>query len=68
MSYDDSVTGIGIPYDPLATENPDITLAAEERKIGGLGIFMVKKMTESMEYEYSEAGDCTEHVMDLGWS
>ena len=31
----------GIPYDPLAKEDPDITLSAEERHIGGLGIFMV---------------------------
>ena len=36
-----------------ATE-PDVTLSAEEREIGGLGIFMVKKMTESMEYEYQD--------------
>lgn len=45
-------TDDGIPYNPLKAEEPDITLPAEERKIGGLGIFMVKKMTESMEYNY----------------
>lgn len=44
----------GIPYNPLEAEEPDITLTAEERKIGGLGIFMVKKMTESMEYIYED--------------
>ena len=32
----------GIPYDPLAKADPDVTLSAEERQIGGLGIFMVK--------------------------
>ena len=42
----------GIPYNPLKAAEPDTTLSAEEREIGGLGIFMVKKMTESMEYEY----------------
>ena len=40
--------------DRLKTEEPDVTLSAEERKIGGLGIFMVKKMTESMEYTYED--------------
>lgn len=41
----------GIPYDPCAKEDPDITLSAEERQIGGLGIYMVKKSMDSMEYE-----------------
>ena len=47
-------TDDGIPYNPIKAEEPDITLSAEERKIGGLGIFMVKKMTESMEYTYED--------------
>ena len=42
----------GIPYDPLAKPDPDITLAADERQIGGLGIFMVKKQVDDMSYEY----------------
>ena len=33
----------GIPFNPLLKDDPDTTLSAEERKIGGLGIFMVKK-------------------------
>ena len=49
-----SFTDNGIPYNPLETAEPDITLSADERAIGGLGIFMVKKMTESMEYEYKD--------------
>ncbi len=44
----------GVPYDPLAKEDPDITLSAEERAIGGLGIFMVKKSMEGMHYEYKD--------------
>lgn len=44
----------GVPYDPLAKEDPDITLSAEERKIGGLGIYMVKKSMDAMEYRYSD--------------
>ena len=42
----------GIPYDPLAKSDPDVTLSAEERKIGGLGIFMVKKSMDDVKYQY----------------
>ena len=44
----------GVPYDPLAKEDPDVTLSAEERKIGGLGIFMVKKSMDDVNYEYKD--------------
>ena len=44
----------GIPYDPLAKADPDITLSAEERQIGGLGIFLVKKTMDSVGYEYKD--------------
>ncbi len=44
----------GVPYDPLATSDPDISLSAEERNIGGLGIFMVKKTMDRMSYEYKD--------------
>jgi serine/threonine-protein kinase RsbW len=44
----------GIPYNPLEKEDPDITLSIEEREIGGLGIYMVKKNMDEMEYEHSE--------------
>ena len=42
----------GVPYDPLAKADPDTTLSAEEREIGGLGIYMVKKSMDGMAYEY----------------
>ena len=42
----------GAPYDPLAKEDPDITLSAEERNIGGLGVFLVKKSMDEVNYEY----------------
>lgn len=42
----------GRPYNPLETKDPDITLSAEERELGGLGIFMVKKTMDSVVYEY----------------
>ena len=44
----------GKQYDPLAKEDPDITLSAEERQIGGLGIYMVKKSMDNISYEYKE--------------
>ena len=43
----------GVMYDPLAKEDPDVTLSAEERKIGGLGIFLVKSTMDDITYEYS---------------
>jgi anti-sigma regulatory factor (Ser/Thr protein kinase) len=51
LEFEDS----GIPYNPLEEETPDITLSAEERNIGGLGIFMVKEMMDQVSY--SREGD-----------
>lgn len=45
-------TDSGIPYNPLAKEDPDTGLPAEDRQIGGLGIFMVKQSMDDMKYEY----------------
>lgn len=44
----------GIPYDPLKKDDPDLTLSADEREIGGLGIFMVKKTMDEITYEYRD--------------
>ena len=44
----------GVPYDPLAKADPDTTLSAEERVIGGLGIYMVKKSMDEITYEYKD--------------
>lgn len=41
----------GIAFNPLAKEDPDITLSVEERGIGGLGIFLVKKYMDFVSYE-----------------
>ena len=43
-------TDDGAPYDPLAHADPDTSLPAEDRPIGGLGILMVKKMASSVTY------------------
>ena len=56
-SYDDpkriSITFIdsGWAYDPLQRPDPDLTLPAEKREIGGLGIYMVKKSMDDVRYE-----------------
>ncbi len=44
----------GVPYDPLAKPDPDVTLSAEERQIGGLGIYMVKKSMDDVRYKYED--------------
>jgi anti-sigma regulatory factor (Ser/Thr protein kinase) len=44
----------GVPYDPLAKEDPDVTLSLEKRAVGGLGIFMVKKSVDRMRYNYED--------------
>ena len=44
----------GIPYDPLSAETPDVSLPAEERDVGGLGIFLVRKTMDDVRYEYKD--------------
>ena len=46
------MTDKGVPFDPLKKPDPDITLSAEEREIGGLGIFIAKKTMDSLSYAY----------------
>lgn len=42
----------GIPFNPLDRADPDITLPAQDRKIGGLGIYLTKRYMDSVEYKY----------------
>ena len=44
----------GVQYDPLSKADPDTALSAEEREIGGLGIYMVKKSMDEISYEYKD--------------
>ena len=44
----------GVPFNPLEKADPDVTLSAEERGIGGLGIFMVKKTMDDLTYRYED--------------
>lgn len=49
-----TVTDSGIPYNPLEKADPDTSLSAEDRKIGGLGIFMAKRAMDTMTYRYED--------------
>ena len=49
----------GVPYNPLFKQDPDITLPAEKRRIGGLGIYMVKQSMDDFTYEYREGRNNT---------
>jgi len=42
----------GKAFDPLGKEEPDVSLPAEERSIGGLGLFMVKRMVDDLHYAH----------------
>lgn len=44
----------GVPFDPLQRQDPDITLAAQDRQIGGLGIFIAKKTMDEISYRYAD--------------
>ena len=44
----------GVPYDPLKKTDPDTTLSIEDRDIGGLGILIVKKTMDHINYEYKD--------------
>ena len=52
----------GIPYNPLLHEDPDLTLSAEERELGGLGIAMMKKNVDRIHYEYKNG----KNVLTIG--
>lgn len=44
----------GIPFNPLEKADPNVSLSADERNIGGLGIYIVKKTMDKVEYEYKD--------------
>lgn len=44
----------GTPFDPLAVAAPDLSLAADERPVGGLGIFLVRQLMDSVSYSYAD--------------
>ena len=44
----------GKPYNPLTTAAPDTTLPARQRRIGGLGVFILKNTMDDIAYEYRD--------------
>ena len=55
----------GRQYDPLAKPDPDITLPAKKRNIGGLGIFMVKKSMDEVTYSYRDGKNILTIIKEL---
>ena len=53
----------GVPFNPLEKEDPDITLSLEERPVGGLGIFICKKMMDSVSYVFEDG--CNNFTMKI---
>ena len=58
ISYQDKMVTIrfidtGVKFNPLEKEDPDVNLSLQERKIGGLGIYLVKQLMDDVKYEYS---------------
>lgn len=56
----------GVPFNPLEKSNPDTHLSAEERPIGGLGIFLVKKSMDLVEYEYKNGQNILKIKKNIG--
>jgi len=55
----------GKPFDPLSKDEPDITLDAQDRQIGGLGIFLIKKVMTSVSYERKDNQNILTMVKDF---
>lgn len=55
----------GVPFDPLAKPDPDVSLSVEKRPIGGLGIYMVKKSMDDIRYAYSDGKNILSIVKKL---
>lgn len=53
----------GVPFNPLEKEDPDITLSLDERPVGGLGIFICKKMMDSVSYVFEDG--CNNFTMKI---
>lgn len=56
----------GVPYDPLTAAEPDTTLSADERSVGGLGIFMVKKSMDAITYRYENGKNILSIQKEIG--
>lgn len=53
----------GRPFNPLSQQPPDLTADIEHRMIGGLGVFLTKKMTDQLQYRYEDG----RNILELGF-
>ena len=60
-----TITDRGMPFDPLAQQDPDVSLSAEDRRVGGLGIYMVKKSMDHVRYEFKDGQNILTFRKDL---
>jgi len=61
-----TISDSGIPFDPTQQAEPDITLSAEERSIGGLGIHLVRQIMDEVRYERKEEKNILTLVKKIG--
>lgn len=59
------ISDAGAPFDPTRAESPDTTLAAPERQIGGLGIFLLRELTDEIRYERREGKNILTLIKNL---
>ena len=59
------ISDSGIPFDPTQKEDADITLSAEERPIGGLGIYLVRKIMDTVSYERVDGHNILKLIKNL---
>ena len=60
-----TITDSGVPFDPTQQEDPDVTQSAEDRPIGGLGIFLVRQIMDEIRYERKEDKNILTLVKEL---
>ena len=53
----------GVPFDPSSSPDPDTTLPLEDRDIGGLGIFLVRRMSDQVDYQRKDG----QNILDIGF-
>ena len=59
-----TITDSGIPFDPTQKEDPDLTQSAEDRPIGGLGIYLVRQIMDDIHYERKDGKNILTLVKD----
>ena len=55
----------GVPYNPLEKSDPDVNLSADDRQIGGLGIFLTKNLVDDMSYQFIDGQNVLELTKSL---